>query len=119
MNDMDAEALLRLRAENAKLRAEVERLHGEYVGHDHWWVALDAARKERDAALLQVDAQQKRLEEIGRIAWTCVNQHHRMGEIHELASPLKRVEGCPKCGAVGCMDAHDPRFEGGPDLRVM
>lgn len=38
------------------LRAEVERLHGEYVGHDHWWVALDAARKERDAALLQVRA---------------------------------------------------------------
>lgn len=48
-------ALHEEQAENAKLCAEVEKLHGEYAGHDHWWTALDAARKERDAALLQVD----------------------------------------------------------------
>ena len=73
------------------LRAEVATIHRKYT-------VLLGEKLEADdrakAALLQVDAQQKRLEEIGRIAWTCVNQHHRMGEIHELASPLKPVCDC-------------------------
>lgn len=49
----------------------------------------------------------------------CVEAYSRGFEMGKAKEEVSKPNYCPKCGLIGCMDSHDPRFEGGPDLRVM
>jgi hypothetical protein len=85
--------LLELLDVNEALRAEVERLHGEYVGHDHWWVALDVARKERDAALLQLDAIHDIVDGLN-----CAHEFGRKCLTCDIKVAFAQKQECASCG---------------------
>jgi hypothetical protein len=73
---------------------------------------------------LQVEEYRKALEFCTGFKGSCPEGSRVAREVLErfTEKPEKEIEKpnyCPKCGLIGCMDSHDPRFEGGSELRVL